>query len=211
MLRVWKGRHNDPIETVLQANRPAPRAEYAVSMLARLESRRRSVRTASLHRRVAAAILVTAVAAGAAFAAGGASALSGGVTDLVNVASHGLNGNDNGNGNNQGQGHQSTVTTTQTTTTAAATTTTIATTTTTSAQPNVAPTNESGNSTNDNVGGNLGLSPGDHQYAVTICHHTGSDTNPWVELTLSPQGAANHLAHHPDDFVVTPSTPCPPS
>jgi hypothetical protein len=204
MPRVWKGRHNDPIETLLQANRPEPRADYAVSTLARLESDRRSVRAVGLRRRVVAAILVTAVAGGAAFAAGGSSALSSGVTDLVNVASHGLNGNNNGNGKNNGNGGQSTVTT------AAQTTTTTATSTTTSTQPNAAPTKQNGNGTSDTGGSNQGQSPSDHQYAVTICHHTGSDTNPWVELTLSPQGAANHLANHPDDFVVTQSTPCPP-
>jgi len=45
--------------------------------------------------------------------------------------------------------------------------------------------------------------PGAHQYAVKICHATGSKTNPYVELTLSPQGAAAHLLHHPGDFVDT--------
>jgi hypothetical protein len=53
-------------------------------------------------------------------------------------------------------------------------------------------------------------SSGDHQYAVAICHHTHSQTNPWVELFLSPQGAANHLKHHPDDFMVDSTHPCPP-
>jgi hypothetical protein len=53
-------------------------------------------------------------------------------------------------------------------------------------------------------------SAGEHQYAVEICHHTHSATNPWVDLFLSPQGAANHLKHHPDDFLVDPTHPCPP-
>jgi hypothetical protein len=52
-------------------------------------------------------------------------------------------------------------------------------------------------------------SPGDHQYTVTICHRTGSDTNPYVTLHLSPQGAAAHLRNHPDDFVPTPPAGCP--
>jgi hypothetical protein len=67
------------------------------------------------------------------------------------------------------------------------------------------------NGKDDNGNGDDNGSAGDRQYAVTICHHTGSATNPWVELTLSPQGAANHLAHHPDDFIVTTTTPCPPT
>jgi hypothetical protein len=51
-------------------------------------------------------------------------------------------------------------------------------------------------------------SPGAHQYAVKICHATGSKTNPFVELTLSPQGAAAHLLHHPRDVPDTGSG-CP--
>jgi hypothetical protein len=50
--------------------------------------------------------------------------------------------------------------------------------------------------------------PGQNQYSVTICHATGSKTNPYVQLTLSPQGAANHLAHHPGDFLAPPEG-CP--
>lgn len=46
-------------------------------------------------------------------------------------------------------------------------------------------------------------SPGGRQYAVKICHATGSKTNPFVELTLSPQGAAAHLLHHPGDVPDT--------
>jgi hypothetical protein len=46
------------------------------------------------------------------------------------------------------------------------------------------------------------------QYRVTICHRTGSTKNPYVTLVLSPQGAAQHLAHHPDDFIAPPGG-CP--
>lgn len=56
-------------------------------------------------------------------------------------------------------------------------------------------------------------SAGDAQYSVEICHHTHSATNPWVDLFLSPQGAANHLQHHPLDYAVgAPGNPttCPP-
>jgi hypothetical protein len=56
-------------------------------------------------------------------------------------------------------------------------------------------------------------SAGDRQYTVEICHHTHSATNPWVDLFLSPQGAANHLKNHPLDYAVgAPGNPttCPP-
>jgi hypothetical protein len=56
-------------------------------------------------------------------------------------------------------------------------------------------------------------SAGDQQYTVEICHHTSSAKNPWVDLFLSPQGAANHLKNHPLDYAVgAPGNPttCPP-
>jgi Ca2+-binding RTX toxin-like protein len=31
---------------------------------------------------------------------------------------------------------------------------------------------------------------------VSICHRTGSATNPYVQITVSQQGAANHLKNH---------------
>jgi len=63
---------------------------------------------------------------------------------------------------------------------------------------------------NGNAGANNAAKngPGQNQYAVTICHATGSATNPYVQLTLSPQGAAQHLAHHPGDFLAPPQG-CP--
>jgi len=56
-------------------------------------------------------------------------------------------------------------------------------------------------------------SAGEHQYAVAICHHTHSATNPWVELFLPPPAVAAHLKHHPGDYIVgAPGNPttCPP-
>lgn len=56
-------------------------------------------------------------------------------------------------------------------------------------------------------------SAADQQYTMEVCHHTSSATHPWVDLFLSPQGAHNHLTHHPLDYLVgAPGNPttCPP-
>ena len=251
---IWK-RRRDPLENLLRASRPEPRSEFAASVLARLEGERARFRLAGLRRRVLIAGFVTALAAGAAIAAGATTTLASSVNGLVQVAAQGANGNGNGNGggNGNGNGGGTTVTTTAQTTTAAATAVTTTTDTpkggapvgptgnaqnnksgdetspscppgqNDGAQPGVCVPNCSGNGncgdnqgngngSNDNgfgTGNGCGESPGDHQYAVTICHHTGSDTNPWVELTLSPEGAANHLANHPEDFIVGVPDNCP--
>ena len=44
---------------------------------------------------------------------------------------------------------------------------------------------------------------------VTICHRTGSETNPWVEITVSENAVPAHLKHHDGDFVVGFRAPCP--
>lgn len=71
-----------------------------------------------------------------------------------------------------------------------------------------------GNGKDDNGNGDDNpQSAGEHQYAVEICHHTHSATNPWVPLFLPPPAVAAHLKHHPGDYIVgapgNPST-CPP-
>jgi hypothetical protein len=77
------------------------------------------------------------------------------------------------------------------------------------APKNTPNSNTNGNNTNNGNDNN----GGDQQYSVPVCHHTGSRTNPWIELFLSPEGAANHVKHHPPDYIVgqdgNPDT-CPP-
>lgn len=43
---------------------------------------------------------------------------------------------------------------------------------------------------------------------ATICHHTSSVTNPWVQISVSQNALPAHFTH--GDFVVTATNPCPP-
>jgi RTX calcium-binding nonapeptide repeat (4 copies) len=44
---------------------------------------------------------------------------------------------------------------------------------------------------------------------VTICHATGSSTNPYVQITVSPNAVPAHLKQHDGDFVAEdPTTGC---
>lgn len=43
---------------------------------------------------------------------------------------------------------------------------------------------------------------------ATICHHTSSVTNPWVQINVSQNALPAHFTH--GDFVVTATNPCPP-
>jgi ABC-type sugar transport system substrate-binding protein len=53
-----------------------------------------------------------------------------------------------------------------------------------------------------------GSKPASQQYQydkkVTICHHTGSQTNPFVTITVSRNALPAHLANHGDTLG-----PCP--
>lgn len=42
---------------------------------------------------------------------------------------------------------------------------------------------------------------------TTICHHTGSSTNPWVEITVADESLPAHVAH--GDIVPAPPEGCP--
>lgn len=187
MPRFWKRRHDEPVDALLKANRPVPRDEFVAAAVERIESERPRFHVRGLGRRLVLAVAVTALAVGAAAAAGGVKSATDGVGTLVDVAKKTIVPPPQANSSSSAQGNQQGV-------------------------------NQSGsqggnqqNGSNDQGGNNQdnqGESPGDHQYAVTICHHTSSATNPWVELTLSPQGAAAHLRNHPDDYIVTPTHPC---
>lgn len=74
--------------------------------------------------------------------------------------------------------------------------------------PNQNP-NNNGNNGNGTGNGNGNGGAGDQQYTVEICHKAGKSGN-WQKLYLPPEAVAAHLREHQGDFVVTPTTPCPP-
>ena len=49
---------------------------------------------------------------------------------------------------------------------------------------------------------------GQYEYGVPICHHTHSDTNPYVLIRVSPEALHAHLAHH-GDIIPAPEHGCP--
>jgi ABC-type sugar transport system substrate-binding protein len=58
------------------------------------------------------------------------------------------------------------------------------------------------------AGGAFALGSGGDDGKVTICHRTGSETNPWVQITVGVNALPAHLAH--GDFIVDEHKPCPP-
>lgn len=64
--------------------------------------------------------------------------------------------------------------------------------------------NGNGNA-NSNANSNANPSANQYQEKVVICHRPPGNESNAQTLTLSPQGAQNHLANHPDDTL----GPCP--
>ncbi len=60
---------------------------------------------------------------------------------------------------------------------------------------------DNGNEKNDEQGENTAM--------VTICHKTGSAKNPYVQITLSSNGAQNGHAKHAGDIIPAPKGGCP--
>jgi hypothetical protein len=58
---------------------------------------------------------------------------------------------------------------------------------------------------NANANANANASAKQYQEKVVICHRPPGNPSNAQTLTLSPAGAQNHLAHHPDDTM----GPCP--
>jgi len=61
------------------------------------------------------------------------------------------------------------------------------------------------------AGGNDGNQDGNDDGKVTICHATGSATNPYVEITISVNAVAAHERHQGGrDIIPAPEEGCPP-
>ncbi len=59
------------------------------------------------------------------------------------------------------------------------------------------------------VGAVAAAEPGNNtNNKVTLCHATGSATNPYVEITVSENAAPHHLQNHAGDFISDPVTGC---
>src|SRR5215207_1793284 len=54
-----------------------------------------------------------------------------------------------------------------------------------------------------------GQDDGDNGEMVTICHKTGSVNNPYVEITVSVNGATHGHAKHAGDLIPAPEGGCP--
>jgi hypothetical protein len=65
--------------------------------------------------------------------------------------------------------------------------------------------NKANGSANSNANSNANPSANQYQEKVVICHRPPGNESNAQTLTLSPQGAQNHLANHPDDTL----GPCP--
>lgn len=65
----------------------------------------------------------------------------------------------------------------------------------------------SGSSSGSSSGGGSGNSGDDRNPKVTICHATGSTSNPWVSITIAQSALSAHSGH--GDIIPAPSGGCP--
>src|SRR5258707_2835691 len=66
-----------------------------------------------------------------------------------------------------------------------------------------------GGGTNGNGTGGNGNNGSSGFQPVTLCHATGSATNPYVVITVDNQGALNGHLNHPGDIIPAPGGLCP--
>jgi hypothetical protein len=64
---------------------------------------------------------------------------------------------------------------------------------------------------NENTPPNAPLAQGNQNDKITLCHATGSATNPYVEITVAAAGVANGHARHAGDIIPAPAEGCPTS
>jgi hypothetical protein len=50
-----------------------------------------------------------------------------------------------------------------------------------------------------------------YQYKVMVCHRTHSASHPWVQISVATAGWLHGHSKHRGDFLVTPTSPCPPT
>jgi hypothetical protein len=192
MTRFWKRHREEQVEALLKSNRPEPRGEFVAAVLERIEPKQRPFDVHGLGRRLVLAAIVTALAIGAAAAAGGINSASNGIGSLVSAAKKAVTPPPQANSSASTQGNQSGV----------------------NQSGNQGGSQQNGNNGNNGQGGDPQntsnqVSPADAQYTFTFCHATDSDTNPYVQLTLPLAGYLNHIANHPFDLPTVPPGGCP--
>ena len=183
MARFWKRDEDRSIERALRAHRPEPRDEFAASVLSQIDQPAPSSnRTARSPRRVGLALGLTVFSLAVGSALGGISAASAGLGGVIHVAGKAVHHpSDPGNGNSNSKNDKG----------------------------------NKGDNGNNGKGGDKGGKGNDghhgddgdhddhhghdgdhHQYKVGVCHWAN---HKYVLIYVSPQGAANHLKHHPKD------------
>ena len=66
-----------------------------------------------------------------------------------------------------------------------------------------------GGSSPSGGGGGGGGGQGNEHGKVTICHATGSETNPYVLITVDEHALKAHMSHQDGQDIVNPTGPCP--